>query len=59
VADEKATSLGSRWPLCLALALAAMIATSLAVLGIAIVHPDAPVAAHPLAAGDAAPRSAD
>jgi hypothetical protein len=47
------------WPLGLALALAAMIATSLTVLGIAITHPDAAVEAHPLAAGGASPRPAD
>ena len=49
----------SRWPLVLALALAAMIATSLAVLGIAIAYPDAAVRAHPLAVGADAPRAAD
>jgi hypothetical protein len=49
----------SLWPFGLAVALAAMIATSLAVLGIAIAHPDPAVEAHPLAAEGAAPRAAD
>jgi hypothetical protein len=49
----------SLWPLGLALALAAMIAGSLGVLGLAIAHPDATVAAHPLATAGAPPRAAD
>jgi hypothetical protein len=49
----------SLWPWGLGLALAAMIAGSLAVLGIAITHPDADVEAHPLAADGAPPRAAD
>ena len=49
----------SLWPLGLGIALAAMIATSLGVLAIAITHPDAQVEAHPLAAGGAPPRPAD
>lgn len=50
----------SLWPWALGLALAAMIASSLAVLGIAITHPDAHVTAHPLAPADGAPpRAAD
>ena len=48
----------SLWPWALALALAAMIAGSLGVLGIAIAHPDPTVVAHPLATGDAKPRAA-
>jgi hypothetical protein len=59
MADEQLVAQPSRWPLALALALGAMIATSLAVLAIAIAHPDAAVEAHPLAAGRAAPRAAD
>jgi hypothetical protein len=43
----------------LAFALAAMIAGSLGVLGIALAHPDPTVTAHPLAAGGAPPRAAD
>jgi hypothetical protein len=49
----------SLWPWGLGIALAAMIATSLSVLAIAIAHPDARVEAHPLAAGGAPPRAAD
>ena len=49
----------SRWPLGLALALAAMIAASLSVLGIALAHPDGEVVSHPLATGGVAPRAAD
>jgi hypothetical protein len=49
----------SLWPWALALALAAMIAGSLGVLAIAILHPDARVEAHPLAEGGAPPRAAD
>jgi hypothetical protein len=58
MADDR-TERRSLWPWALALALAAMIASSLGVLGIAIAHPDAPVLAHPLATGDAPPRAAD
>lgn len=48
----------SRWPWALAFALAAMIASSLTLLGIAIAHPDPAVAEHPLATGDVPPRAA-
>jgi hypothetical protein len=59
MADETAAPLSWRWPLGLAVALAAMIGASLAVLGIALANPDPPVAAHPLAAGGEPPRAAD
>jgi hypothetical protein len=59
MADETARPASWHWPLGLAVALAAMIGTSLAVLGIAIANPDPPVAAHPLAAGAAPPRASD
>jgi hypothetical protein len=49
----------SLWPWALALALAAMIASSLGVLALAIAHPDARVEAHPLAEGGAPPRGAE
>ncbi len=48
----------SAWPYCIAAALAAMIAGSLAVLAIAVTHPDPEVAAHPLAAHGTPPRAA-
>jgi hypothetical protein len=57
--EAEATVRRSRWPLGLALALAAMIAASLSVLGIALAHPDAEVVSHPLATGGVAPRAAD
>jgi hypothetical protein len=49
----------SLWPWALGLALAAMIAGSLTMLGIAITHPDAHVEVHPLETGGAPPRAAD
>jgi hypothetical protein len=48
----------SRWPLGLALALAAMIGVSLTLLGIASTHRDADVVVHPLAGTGAPPRPA-
>ena len=58
MADERSAR-RSPWPWALGLALAVMIAGSLAVLGIAIAHPDAQVEAHPLATDGASPRAAD
>jgi hypothetical protein len=57
--EAEASAGRSRWPLGLALALAAMIAASLSVLGIALAHPDREVVSHPLAAAGVAPRAAD
>ena len=57
--EAEATGGRSRWPLGLALALAGMIAASLAVLGIALAHPDAEVVSHPLSPGGVTPRAAD
>lgn len=57
MAEERAQR-SSLWPFGLALALAAMIASSLAVLGIAIAHPDPAVVAHPLVTGGTPSRAA-
>ena len=48
----------SAWPYAIAAALAAMVVGSLAVLAIAVTHPDPEVETHPLAQHGAPPRAA-